>query len=141
MTTKELVATLASPNGWYQDTASRLIYERQDKSAVPELVKLLETSPAPLGRLHAMCSLDGLGALKEENVLRALQDPEAGRARTCDQTFREIHQEFARAQKTLGQPDNHDRRSIAECAVSTGIYPRRIEKQRAAGGAQHDCEA
>jgi putative membrane-bound dehydrogenase-like protein len=78
MTIKELVATLASPNGWYQDTASRLIYERQDKSAVPELVKLLETSPSALGRLHAMCSLDGLRALKEEHVLRALKDPEAG---------------------------------------------------------------
>jgi len=45
---------------------------------VPELVKLLETSPAPLGRLRAMYSLDGLGALKEENVLKALQDPESG---------------------------------------------------------------
>ena len=48
--------TLASPSGWYQDTASRLIYEKQDQAAVPELVKLLETSPAPLGRLRAMYS-------------------------------------------------------------------------------------
>ena len=78
MTTKELVATLASPESWYQDTASRLIYERQDKSAVPELVKMLTSGKEPTGRLHAMYSLDGLGALKEEHVLLALKDPEAG---------------------------------------------------------------
>src|SRR5262249_47532279 len=30
-TTAELVATLANPNGWHRDTASRLLYERQDK--------------------------------------------------------------------------------------------------------------
>ena len=32
--TAELVATLEHPNGWHRDTASRLLYERQDKSAV-----------------------------------------------------------------------------------------------------------
>src|SRR3984957_6827961 len=40
MTTKELVATLASPEGWHRDTASRLLYERQDKSAILALRKL-----------------------------------------------------------------------------------------------------
>ncbi|MDB6122906.1 MAG: cytochrome c [Pedosphaera sp.] len=74
---KELVATLESPNGWHRDTASRLLYEKQDKSAVPALVKLLETSKSPLGRLHALHSLDGLNALKEENVLKALNDDDA----------------------------------------------------------------
>ncbi len=78
MTTKELVATLASAEGWYQDTASRLIYERQDKSAVPELVKMLKSGKVPTGRLQAMYSLDGLGAMKEEHILLALKDPEAG---------------------------------------------------------------
>ena len=58
--TKELVATLESPNGWDRDTASRLLYERQDKSAVPALIKLLKNSKSPLGRLHALCALDGV---------------------------------------------------------------------------------
>src|ERR1043165_3127306 len=39
--TAELVATLESPNGWHRDTASRLLYERQDKSAAPLLARLL----------------------------------------------------------------------------------------------------
>src|ERR1051325_4727549 len=35
--TQELVATLENPNGGHRDTASRLLYERQDKPAVPPL--------------------------------------------------------------------------------------------------------
>jgi putative membrane-bound dehydrogenase-like protein len=71
---KELVATLEHPNGWHRDTASRLIYERQDKAAVPLLINLLEHSTSPLGRLHALHTLEGLEALKEEHVLRAMED-------------------------------------------------------------------
>ena len=33
-TTAELVALLEHPNGWHRDTASRLLYQRQDRSAV-----------------------------------------------------------------------------------------------------------
>lgn len=74
-TTAALVKTLASPNGWYRDTAARLLYERQDRAAVPGLERLLKNSPSPLGRLHALHALDGLHALKLEPVLRALDDP------------------------------------------------------------------
>lgn len=75
--TKELVATLESPNGWTRDTAARLIYERQDKSAVASLVKLLRTSKSPLARIHALYALDGLGALSEADVLHGLNAQEA----------------------------------------------------------------
>ncbi|HZQ47077.1 MAG TPA: HEAT repeat domain-containing protein, partial [Verrucomicrobiae bacterium] len=73
---KELVATLENPNGWHRDTAARLLYERQDRSAVPELVKLLKTSKSPLGRIHALYALDGLSALKPSDILRGLSDEE-----------------------------------------------------------------
>ena len=79
-TTAELVATLAHPNGWHRDTAQRLLYERQDKSAVPLLEKLLQTSKASLGRMHALCLLDGLSALTPSHLLTALADP-AGEVR------------------------------------------------------------
>jgi putative membrane-bound dehydrogenase-like protein len=71
--TTNLVTMLASPNGWHRDTAARLIYERQDKTAIPFLNRMLE-SPAPFGRLHALCALDGLQALTEANVARAFGD-------------------------------------------------------------------
>ena len=73
--TAELVELLENPNGWHRDTAARLLYQRQDKSAVPALVKLLARSTSPPGRLHALYALEGLGNLKEEQVVSALGDP------------------------------------------------------------------
>lgn len=74
--TEELVKTLAHPNGWHRDTAARLLYERQDKAAVPLLLKLCE-SGQPLATLHALSVLDGLGALSKEPVYAALKSPDA----------------------------------------------------------------
>src|SRR5262249_11415630 len=38
--TAELVALLEHANGWHRDTASRLLYQRQDRSAVAPLKRL-----------------------------------------------------------------------------------------------------
>jgi putative membrane-bound dehydrogenase-like protein len=74
--TSELIALLEHPNGWHRDTAARLLYERQDKAAAPALVKVHESSSSPLGRLHALYVLDGLGSLQERDVIRSLTDPD-----------------------------------------------------------------
>jgi len=75
-TTGELVALLEHPNGWHRDTASRLLYERQDREAIAPLRKLAAASRLPLGRVHALYALDGLGALDAPRVLHALADDE-----------------------------------------------------------------
>ena len=74
--TAGLVALLDHPNGWHRDTASRLLYERQDPSAVSMLKRLLATTHSPLARVHALHALDGLGALTPDDVLVALADAE-----------------------------------------------------------------
>src|SRR4051794_38283625 len=56
-TTPELVDLLEHPNGWHRDTAHRLLFERQDRSAVAPLRHLLRESKQALGRLHALWSL------------------------------------------------------------------------------------
>ena len=71
----ELVTTLEHPNGWHRDTAARLLYERNDRAAAPGLAKLLTQSKSALGRLHALYALQGLGALEEKHLLKALSDP------------------------------------------------------------------
>ena len=76
-TTAELVATLEHKNAWHRETASRLLFERQDKSAAPKLEQLLKKSSVALARLHALCSLDGLGALQSAHLLTALDDNDA----------------------------------------------------------------
>lgn len=76
-TTTDLVAVLEHPNGWHRDTAARLLYERQDTAAVPALRALLNRSKSPLGRMHALYALHGLGRLDEAAERRALKDPDA----------------------------------------------------------------
>jgi len=77
-TTGELVATLEHANAWHRETAARLLYERQDKAAIPALAQLAERSTSPLGRLHALYALDGMDANAESYVVRALGDPDPG---------------------------------------------------------------
>ncbi len=71
--TAELVSTLDDANGWYRDTAARLLYQRQDKSAAPALAKLLMDGNR-YGRLHALHALDGLGVLRQSHVIAAMGD-------------------------------------------------------------------
>ncbi|MCG6157732.1 PVC-type heme-binding CxxCH protein [Rubinisphaera margarita] len=73
-TIEELVNELSNPNGWWRDTAHRLIYERQDPVAIPLLRTVLKTSPNSLARLHAFWSLSGLNALESDDVLILLGD-------------------------------------------------------------------
>lgn len=73
-TTAELVALLAHPNAWHRDTAHRLLFERQDKGAVPALREMVEKHKSPLARLHALWSLNGLGSLETTDLLGALTD-------------------------------------------------------------------
>jgi mono/diheme cytochrome c family protein/glucose/arabinose dehydrogenase len=74
-----LVQTLSHPNGWWRDTAQRLIVERGDSSVVPALERLTDFQRTSdwRTRLHALWALDGLGHLTEEVVLRALNEPVA----------------------------------------------------------------
>jgi putative membrane-bound dehydrogenase-like protein len=72
--TAGLVALLADPNGWRRDTAQRLLVERHDLKAVDVLRKLAAGSPSALGRVHALWTLQGLGALDATTVTAALRD-------------------------------------------------------------------
>ena len=76
--TKQLVAALAHPNGWQRDTAARLLFERQDKTAIKQLEPLARSSPSALGRMHALHALDGLGALKMSHIETVLSDKHPG---------------------------------------------------------------
>ncbi len=74
----DLVAALDSPNGWQRDTAQRLLFERQDMTAVPPLEELATKNEHATCRLHALCALDGLGAVRPEIIEHTLSDPHPG---------------------------------------------------------------
>lgn len=69
-----LVSHLSHPNGWWRDTAQRLLVERGDTSVAPALRDLFASTPDERVRLHALWTLDGLGALQPSTLTRALRD-------------------------------------------------------------------
>src|SRR5262249_53173054 len=76
--TAGLVAALDSPSGWQRDLAQMMLLWRDDKAAMPLLEKLVSDSKRPQARLHALCTLDGLQALKSEIVQKSLGDTHPG---------------------------------------------------------------
>jgi len=76
-TPAQLVETLSNPNGWWRDTAQRLMVERGDKSVVPALTSLAVSAPDWRTKLHALWTLDGIDAIDTATVEKALADPNA----------------------------------------------------------------
>jgi mono/diheme cytochrome c family protein/glucose/arabinose dehydrogenase len=74
-TPAQLVQTLSHPNGWWRDTAQRLLVERGDTSESPALKSLAATAPDWRTKLHALWTLDGLDAIDQATVQSALADP------------------------------------------------------------------
>ena len=75
-TPAQLVAHLSHPNGWWRDTAQQLLVLKQDKSVVPALQKLAATrgEKTQLARIHALWTLEGLGALDASFVREQMKD-------------------------------------------------------------------
>lgn len=71
----QLVQALAHPNGWWRDTAQRLLVERGATSVAPVLKTLAVSAPDWRTKLHALWTLDGLDAIDPESVRHALSDP------------------------------------------------------------------
>ena len=73
MTPAELVAELASGNSWRRETAQRLLVEAAPDAAIDAaLVALAKDSASPMGRVHALWTLEGRGAVKAEAVLAGM---------------------------------------------------------------------
>lgn len=69
----DLVATLSHPNGWWRDTAQRLLVERQALDAVDRLRAVAKEGPVSVGRVHALWTLTGLDRLDWPTVAVCLK--------------------------------------------------------------------
>jgi len=70
----ELVRNLSSNNGWVRDTAQRLLVESRDPASLPAIREAVRKGDAPLGRLHALWSLEGLDSLDLATVRDGMRD-------------------------------------------------------------------
>ena len=68
---RELVSLLAHPDGWWRDTAQRLLVERRDRSTIEPLRRLV-TEANPLASAHALWTLEGLGELDRATLQTGL---------------------------------------------------------------------
>jgi mono/diheme cytochrome c family protein len=73
----KLVQYLAHANGWWRETAQKLMVVRADKSIAPQLTDLALNSPSHLARIHALWTLDGLASLDKTTLLLAFKDENA----------------------------------------------------------------
>lgn len=69
----ELVAHLAHPNGWWRDTAQRFLVELGDDAVVPALEDMARNHDNHLARIHAIWTLEGLGAFTPTLLESALE--------------------------------------------------------------------
>ncbi len=82
----QLVDYLSHPNGWWRFTAQKLLVLKGDQSVVKDLADIVEGNESFFGklfngdtdfgiqRLHALWTLDGLGAINKEILKNAYRD-------------------------------------------------------------------
>ena len=70
----ELVAALDSGNMFWSLTAQRLIVDNKVKDAAPALKKRVTSGTGGTGTIHALWSLEGIGALDKDTHQKALLD-------------------------------------------------------------------
>ncbi|ASO04768.1 DUF7133 domain-containing protein [Arenibacter algicola] len=82
---EELIDYLGHPNGWYRNTAQKLIILKGDMDIVPKLKELARDNESfwtdnfgdrdyPIERIHALWTLEGLGVVDKELILEKLKD-------------------------------------------------------------------
>nr|WP_299381109.1 HEAT repeat domain-containing protein [Allomuricauda sp.] len=82
---KQLLKYLGHPNGWYRNTAQKLIILKGDKSVVPKLKDMAEDNEPlwagvfedkdyALERIHALWTLEGLDAMDNTLIESKLKD-------------------------------------------------------------------
>jgi putative membrane-bound dehydrogenase-like protein len=137
--TAELVALLEHPNGWHRDTASRLLYQQQDRTAVALLKQLAAGSKSPLGRMHALYALDGLKGLDVGTILGGLRDADS---RVREHALR-LAEPFEAAPKIRAQfatmTDDPDIRVRYQLAFSLGAVEGQWSSPALARLAERDC--
>lgn len=74
----EWLAWLAHPDQWWRLTGQRLLVERQETSLVPELREIAINHENRYARLHALNALEGLDAMRKEELRQAMNDTWAG---------------------------------------------------------------
>ena len=124
----QLVTALAHPNGWWRDTAQRLLVERGQRlpsETVRALIDTARQAPEWRTRLHALWTLDGIDGVRPALVQQALEDRSrdvrAGALRIAERWLGEPgHPIQAAVLRLIDDPDWSVREQLA---ASLGTMP------------------
>lgn len=127
LSSKELLPFLAHPNGWYRMTAQKLLVLRQDKTIVPDLLKVLKSNSKGnakrdegIRRLHALWTLEGLGELSQSDIISKTKDTDyrvsCAAIRLCEQYLKAGDQSVFASIKAL---KNHPSKDVLIQVVLT----------------------
>ncbi len=123
-TPAQLVSHFTHPNGWWRDTAQRLLVLKQDKSVTPALQQMVRSSENLLARFHALWTLEGLSALDAPLVREIMKDKEP---RMRVQAIRASETLFKAGDKTLADDyramtKDPDQNVVIQAMLTTNLF-------------------
>jgi mono/diheme cytochrome c family protein/glucose/arabinose dehydrogenase len=121
-TDSELVALLGDPDGWWRDTAQRLLIERRAAGSAARIRLLAEHNSSPAVRVSALWTLEGLGQLSEVDVATAVASRAPGVARNACQMAEDFRADPGMAQSLAALCDDGDRSVRIQAAASLGEF-------------------
>ncbi len=108
LTNPQLVQKLADPNIWWRRNAQRMLIDRQATAETEVLAQMAASSASPLGRLHALWTLEGLDKLSPELLLAALQDKSPGVRENAIRLAEPFLDDAQVRKQLLAMPDDAD---------------------------------
>jgi len=112
-----LASLLGHPNGWWRDTAQKLIVTGDKRDAVPALKEIARDPININAHINALWTLDGLEALDNELIESALED-EHPRVRTSAIRLAEGDQAFDKQLLAMAAEENLDPKVAVQLYLS-----------------------
>ncbi len=123
MNAAELAAALDSPSGWQRDMAQQLLVERGERQVAEVLEEMVREAARPQARLHALCTLDGLGVLSTDSIQHALADGHpAVRRHAVRLAAARLNEEPLLAEAVAQLADDGDLHVVMQTAYALGAW-------------------
>ncbi len=120
-TNEELVGLLEHPSQWWRINAQRLLVERRAVDAASAL-REMAGHPREEVRLHALWTLDGIGAINGADVTAGLRDPHPQVRRNALRISERLVGDDAMTGGMAALADDPDRFVRVQLALSTGAW-------------------
>jgi glucose/arabinose dehydrogenase/mono/diheme cytochrome c family protein len=126
----ELVRLLADEDLWWRQTAQRLLVERRAADAATALREMAKDGTSDASRLHALWTLEGIGALDEGDAVGAMKDTSASVRAAGARLAERFEKSDAVAAGVAALTKDPDRWVRVQAVCSLGELPpeRRVER-------------